>query len=43
MNMIRSEMHKIYPMAQNIHKYDKRYILDDRISTLPYGHYLLRK
>ena len=47
MNMIRSEKHKLYTVTQNktsLSAYDdKRYILDDGISTLPYGHYSLRK
>ena len=47
MNMIRSEKHKLYTVTQNktsLSAYDdKRYILDDEISTLPYGQYSLRK
>ena len=46
-NMIRSEKHKEFTIIQNkttLSAYDdKRYILDDGISTLPYGHYSLRK
>ena len=47
MNMIRSEKHKVFTITQNkttLSAYDdKRYILGDGISTLPYGHYSLRK
>ena len=43
MNSLRSEKHIIYSMRQNkktLSSYDdKRYILEDGISTLPYGHY----
>ena len=43
MNSIRSQRHVIYSMRQNkttLSAYDdKRYILDDSITTLPYGHY----
>jgi hypothetical protein len=46
MNSIRSEKHIIYSMRQNkitLSAYDdKRYILEDGISTLPYGHYKIR-
>ena len=44
MNTIRSEKHKLYTMTQNkttLSTYeDKRYILDDGINMLPYGHYI---
>ena len=43
MNMIRSEKHKLFTVKQNkstLSAYDdKRYILEDGITTLPYGHY----
>ena len=43
MNSIRSTKHKLYSLRQNkatLSAYDdKRYILDDGISTLPHGHY----
>ena len=43
MNSIRSQKHILYTLKQNkttLSAYDdKRYILQDGITTLPYGHY----
>ena len=43
MNSIRSIKHQLYTVRQNkttLSSYDdKRYMLEDGISTLPYGHY----
>ena len=43
MNSIRSEKHQLYTIKQNkvsLAPYDdKRYLLEDRVTSLPYGHY----
>ena len=47
MNSIRSEKHLIYSMQQNkttLSAYDdKRYMLDDGVSSIPFGHYRIRR
>ena len=47
MNVIRSVKHRLYTMEMNkifLSAYDdKRYLLDDHINTLPYGHFSIVK
>ena len=43
MNMVRSYKHKMQNKTTLSAYDDKRYILDDGITTLPHGHYSLRK
>ena len=44
MNLIRSARHKLYSITCNklaLSSYDdKRYVLEDKVSTRPHGHYL---
>lgn len=46
MNVIRLHSHEIFTETVNKraldHKDDKLVLIEDRISTLPYGHYKLR-
>ena len=46
MNLIRSELHKMYSITCNklaLSSFDdKRYVLDDKVNTRAHGHYLNR-
>ena len=45
MKAIRSMKHKVYTIEQNkkslVPYDDKRFLLNDGITTLPYGHYMI--